>query len=368
METKIRFLQELEGDLESVTRVRAVAELASTTRKRRRKGTWIGAAAALIAGSFLVGTIMQSGVRENAVNEGGASFSTVGAAVNGAGAGTSGGANRLGVVPGAENAPVAQHDTKTAFSDVEGADAGATAPSAAPAPAESSKGTAATADLSKIIKDGEMAVTIDTGSFRDKSADVFRIAGANGGSVLSSTTSQGTSGTFTLRIPAKRFERAMVQLQALGSVDSSAVQGQDVTAQYIDQKAHLQIYLSHRKFLYGLMAKATTTGQALALENQLQQVQLRIDQITGQLRYLNNQVAESTIKVDLHEPGAEPLATGGSQVDNPSLGDAFSRAIQGFLRVLSVIVIGFGYLIPLLLVAAAAYGIYRLIQRRRAAA
>ena len=363
METKIRFLHELEGDLESVTRVRAVAELPSTTRKRRRKGTWIGAAAALIAASFLVGTIMQSGVRENALNEGGASFSKA-AAVTGAAGETPRNQNVLGVVPG--TAGGAAHTAKTAFNGA-AIDESADVPSTAPSSTDTTQATDATADLSKIIKDGEMAVTIDTGSFRDKSADVFRIAGANGGSVLSSTTSQGTSGTFTLRIPAQRFERAMVQLQALGSVDSSAVHGQDVTAQYIDQKAHLQIYLSHRKFLYGLMAKATTTGQALALENQLQQVQLRIDQITGQLRYLNNQVAESTIKVDLHEPGAEPLATGGSQVDNPSLGDAFSRAIQGFLRVLSVVVIGFGYLIPLLLIAAAAYGIYRLVQRRRAA-
>ena len=33
-------------------------------------------------------------------------------------------------------------------------------------------------------------------------------------------------------------------------------------------------------------------------------MQLKIDQITGQISYLNKQVAESTIKVDLHEPDA----------------------------------------------------------------
>jgi hypothetical protein len=360
METKIRFLQELEGDLESVTRVRAVAELPSTTRKRRRKGTWIGVAAALIVGSFLVGTVMQSGVRETALN---GSASSAGAAP-GIAPTTQRRANVF--APTAPQAGYSGNDS--AAHGVKGAltTSGQGATSSGTGEDDGSQQSAPAADLSKIIKDGSVAVTIETGSFRDKQASVFGIATSNGGSVLSSTTSESTSGTFTLRVPARNFERTMVQLQRLGSVDSSEVQGQDVTAEFIDQKAHLQIYLAHRKFLYGLLADATTTGQALALENQLQQVQLRIDQITGQLRYLNNQVAESTIKVDLHEPGAA-AQTSGTDVDNPSLRDAFSRAIQGFMRVLSVIVIGFGYLIPLLLIAAAACGIYRLVQRRRAA-
>jgi hypothetical protein len=359
METEIRFLRELEGDLESVARVRAVAELPSTTRKRRRRGTWIGAAAALIAGSFVVGTIMQSGVKETAVNEGAASFSSVASAVGAPG----------GTVPAPQRSfgYARSGDALTGFDPQSGlTDSEKSANLSGTGDKSASEQGAPAADLSKIIKDGDVAVTIETGSFRDRSAEVFGIARSNGGSVLSSTTSESTSGTFTLRVPAKNFERAMVQLGKLGSLDSSAVRGQDVTAEYIDQKAHLQIYLSHRKFLYGLLADATTTGQALALENQLQQVQLRIDQITGQLRYLNNQVAESTIRVDLHEPGASGQ-TSGTDVDNPSLGDAFSRAIQGFLRVVSVIVIGFGYLIPLLVIAAAAFGIYRLVQRRRAA-
>ena len=221
-------------------------------------------------------------------------------------------------------------------------------------------------DLSKIIRDGAIAVTVPTDSFRDQSAKVVAIANQNGGSVLSSTTQSGTSGTFTLRIPASRFDKAMVQLAQLGSVDSSSVQGKDVTADYMDAKAHLKIYLTHRKFLYGLMAKATTTGEALALEHQLQQTQLQIDQITGQIRYLDNQVAEATLRVDLHEPGSEPKTA--SDIENPSLGNAFSRAIQGFLNVIAVMLIGFGYLIPLLVIAAVAYAIVRLVQRRRTAA
>ena len=114
------------------------------------------------------------------------------------------------------------------------------------------------ADLSKIVRDGAIAVTIPDGSFTDQFKRVVAIAGANGGSVLSSTTSGGDSGTFTLRVPAANFDKALLQLRDLGTVDSSEMHGQDVTAEYVDAKAHLKIYTSRRAVLYGLMDQATT--------------------------------------------------------------------------------------------------------------
>ena len=88
------------------------------------------------------------------------------------------------------------------------------------------------------------------------------------------------------------------------------------------------------------MAQSTSIGQSLALQNQLDQVQLKIDQITGQIRYLNNQVAESTIKVDIHEPDAAVANTTNDDIRNPSLGRAFERAVQGFMNILAAVVIG----------------------------
>lgn len=113
------------------------------------------------------------------------------------------------------------------------------------------------------------------------------------------------------------------------------------------------------------MAKATTIGQSLALQNQLDQVQLKIDQITGQINYINKQVAESTIKVDLHEPGAA-VADSPDAIDNPSLGRAWDRAVQGILNVVAVTLIGLGYLIPLLIVAGIVFLVVRFVRRRRA--
>src|SRR6478735_7862847 len=46
---------------------------------------------------------------------------------------------------------------------------------------------AATTDLSKIIRDGQIAVTIDDGTFKAKAGSVAHIAAVNGGSILSSS-------------------------------------------------------------------------------------------------------------------------------------------------------------------------------------
>jgi hypothetical protein len=360
MRDDIRFLQELEGDLLTVTRSRDERPDHAERRRTIGRGIWAGAAAAV---SFALGSFVQGGAMRTAGRDapslfglGSATQAPVGYAVNGKN-------------PLARRSANLQ-DAATTWSSQNGTGAvpgAATTSGGAPTGEQGqSAGAGAQSDLSKIIRDGAIAVTVPTDSFRDQSAKVVAIANQNGGSVLSSTTQSGTSGTFTLRIPASRFDKAMVQLAQLGSVDSSSVQGKDVTADYMDAKAHLKIYLTHRKFLYGLMAKATTTGEALALEHQLQQTQLQIDQITGQIRYLDNQVAEATLRVDLHEPGSEPKTA--SDIENPSLGNAFTRAIQGFLNVIAVMLIGLGYLIPLLVIAAVAYAIVRMVQRRRSVA
>jgi hypothetical protein len=232
--------------------------------------------------------------------------------------------------------------------------------------AQSGPSDGETADLSKIIRDGQIAVTIDDGTFKAKAGSVAHIAAVNGGSILSSSTEGGDSGSFTVRVPAANFDKVTVQLSQLGTVDSSASQGQDVTAQFVDLKAHMKIYLSRRKVLFGLMAKATTIGQSLTLQNELDQVQLKIDQITGQINYINKQVAESTIKVDLHERGAA-VAQSPDTVDNPSLGHAWDRAVQGLLNVIAATLVGLGYLIPLLIIAGIVLVIVRLVRRRRIA-
>jgi hypothetical protein len=324
--------------------------MAPARRARHRKG-WVGAVASLLVVAGVIGVVVKTSNVRNMVPSGGsASFSSAGSAVN---------APRPAEVPGL--LPDASDNRQVIKAGVMN---GYTTGALTESPQKQDAQQGQPADLSKIIRDGQIAVTIADGTFGSSAAKVSHIAATNRGSVLSSSSSGGESGSFTLRIPAANFERTMAQLALLGTVDSSASHGQDMTAQYVDLKAHMKIYLARRKVLFGLMLKATSIGQTITLQNQLDDVQLKIDQITGQLNYINKQVAESTIKVDLHEPDAA-VATTTSDVSKPSLGRAWDHAVQGFLNVLAAVTIGLGYLIPLLVIVGIGYLIVRSVQRRR---
>jgi hypothetical protein len=233
------------------------------------------------------------------------------------------------------------------------------------APAEIGTTPQTQGDLSKIIRDGRIEVIVPTGEFAKNVTAVTRIAGTNGGFVLTSSTQNGQAGQFTLRIPAKRFDRAMDQLRALGTVKADAVTGDDVTAEFIDLQARLGILTDRRDLLRDLQSEATSSSEILRFATLIDQVQLEIENVQGQLKFIHDQVAEGTIKVSLRELGApEAEEQQPTDVDKPSLGTAFNLALQGFLRVLGAVVVGLGYLIPIGVIALIAWFVLRLVRRR----
>ena len=114
------------------------------------------------------------------------------------------------------------------------------------------------------------------------------------------------------------------------------------------------------------MAKATTIQETITVQSHLSRVELQIEQIQGQLNVIENQVAEATVRVDLHEKDAAQ-AVQTTDVENPSLGSAWDRAIQGFLNVVAAVVVGLGYLVPLGILALAVWLVTLAVRRRRAA-
>jgi hypothetical protein len=221
-------------------------------------------------------------------------------------------------------------------------------------------------DLSKIIRDGRIGIVVPDKKFGDAVGDLTFIAEKYGGFVISSSTNNDRSGTFVLRIPAKRFDRALGAIRDLAThVRFQEVRGDDVTAEFIDQQARLRILLARKALLFDLFQKATTTEEILRMSNQLDDVQLRIEQIQGQIKFINDQVAESTLRVSIQEQNAPKAATQ-TDVDNPDLGSSVDLAVQGFLRIVGAVIVGLGYLIPLTLLGVIVWFVVWTIRRSRA--
>ena len=379
MNTDIRSLQLLERDLEGIA-ARERGRLASferalgdggpggpSRRPRRGRGggggghSRAGVAAAVVAVLVLaggIGFLSQGGSDDSSGGSGGEALRAVGDQ-----AATATAAPAPAVPGTAEWVATDEQRLARQQADAPGSGgfAGTSRQGVAEAPAEQG-------DLTKIIRDGRIGIVIADGSFSKGVSRVTRIARANGGFVLESSSRDERSGSLTLRIPAKRFDDTMLALRGLagdldGRVESQDVSGQDVTAEFIDLQARLDILRDRRDLLRELQADATSSAEILRLATLIDQTQLEIETMQGRLTFLKDQVAEATIRVEVrerHMQGEEP----GPNPENPSLADSVELAVQGFLRVVGAVVVGLGYLIPIGVIALVGYGVFRLVRRR----
>jgi hypothetical protein len=206
-----------------------------------------------------------------------------------------------------------------------------------------------------IVKTAGISIEVNKGGFETAFNAATTIAGRYGGYVQDSSMRgiKAKFGQLTIRVPASAFEQAMNDLRGLGSVEGQSISGQDVTSQFIDLDARLRTWQAQEAVLLRLMRRATSIESTLRVQNQLQDVQFRIEQIKGQLRLLDNQTSLATIDVSIREVGAVVGVGQGAARDRPSLGEAWDRAVDGFLGVIFAVVVGLGYLIPLAAIAFA---------------
>jgi hypothetical protein len=362
MNTEIEYLKQLENDLKDAaaretTRMER-ATLQGAIRKNTGRG-WtkvVGVAAAFLVVAGAIGFLAQGGLTSS-----GAESRSLQRAVGDATAG-SGGAG-ASAAPGLAPAPAPASDAtrKNLFDDQ-------------PVFEENLHGLASGSgtrqgqqqDLSKIIRDGRIGIIVPDGKFRDAFGDLTFIAEKHGGFIISSSTNNDRSGTFVLRIPAKKFDRALGDIRDLSThVRFQEVRGDDVTAEFIDQQARLRILQARKALLFDLSQQANTTEEILRMGSLLDDVQLRIEQMQGQIRFINDQVAESTLRVSIAEQNAPKAATS-TDVDNPDLGSSVDLAVQGFLRIVGAVIVGLGYLIPLTVLAAIVWLVVVSFRRRRA--
>jgi hypothetical protein len=215
-----------------------------------------------------------------------------------------------------------------------------------------------------IVKTAAVTIEVRPAAFDQRFQEAAVVASRYGGFVASSLTSDARhqSGTIVIRVPAAQFDAALGDLRRLGSVKREELSGQDVTAQFVDLEARLRNWESQEDVLLRLMAQAKTIEDSIKVQRQLQEVQLAIESIKGQLRVLTDQTDFATITMSMVEAGAvqpKPKST---------LGKAWQDALGAFLSVIAAVVVGLGYLVPLALLGLIAFVAWIVYRRTRAPA
>ena len=112
-------------------------------------------------------------------------------------------------------------------------------------------------------------------------------------------------GTITVRVPAPRFAEACKTVEEAGEVVDRQVKAQDVTEEMRDLHIRLDNAEKLRQRLLGILEKTQKVEDALKVEAELARVSAEIDQAKGKIRFLESQLAMSTIRVDLNPAVAQ---------------------------------------------------------------
>ena len=156
----------------------------------------------------------------------------------------------------------------------------------------------------QIIRTGNLRFQVD--HVKQSSTRVEEIVARFGGYVSGMTltnTSYQISNYFQIRVPASRFDSLMNALEGEALfVNSRSTNTQDVTEEYLDIETRLKTKKEVRdRYVDILRNKAKTVEEVLKAEEAIRVLQEEIEAREGRLRYLKDQVAMSTIDLEIYE-------------------------------------------------------------------
>ncbi len=196
-----------------------------------------------------------------------------------------------------------------------------------------------------------------------------------GGYIVESSTykyEQGLQASVTFRVPADQLDVALERIRKLATeVRHESITGQDVTEEYVDLESRLRHLEATEKRLETFLDQAEDTEAALAVYEQLRQVDAEIEQVKGRMKYLRDSAALSMVTLSITPDAlAQPIQVGGWRPAG-TLRDAFEalvKILQFFVDALIVIVV---VVLPVLVVLGAPivgliFGIRALVRRGRA--
>ena len=162
----------------------------------------------------------------------------------------------------------------------------------------------------KIIRTGELRIELEDVGRGVRAAD--SIAAATRGIVANSRRFQGDNGAteaaIVLRVPADQFATAMDALRPLGRVRVDNTNADDVTRAYNDLAIRLAVKRDVVARLRALLMNRTARlSDLIEAERELGRAIAELEQMEGERRYLDHQIALSTINVTFfHAPVAGP--------------------------------------------------------------
>lgn len=170
-------------------------------------------------------------------------------------------------------------------------------------------------------------------------------------------------GTITIRVPVEVYEGALSDVRALGvRVINESTNAEDITEQFTDLEARLKVAREEEQAYLALLGRSGSVSDLLQVQRELSQVRTRIEQLEGQIQYLENRSELSTITVTLEETASVRIPTKPFQ-PSEAIKDALQSVVVAFQFVVTALIwiaiLGVGVALPIGIIAWIAYRLWK---------
>jgi hypothetical protein len=196
-------------------------------------------------------------------------------------------------------------------------------------------------------------LTLDVRDAAGATRQVRNTAAAAGGLVVEEQS--GYRGAWlVLRVPADALDRVIDDVAGIGTVTARTSQVADRTADVVDLDARVASQQASVARVRALLAQATSIGDVVAIESELARREGDLDSLTNRLAAVRDQVAMSTLSVDLRAPVAV-LGNGDDRATG--FGDGLDAGWRGLVALGTATAAVVGFVLPFLPVLAVLFGI-----------
>ena len=180
----------------------------------------------------------------------------------------------------------------------------------------------------------------------------------------------GSSGHVTLKIPSEKLNDFKNDLPKIGKVMNQNMNANDITNQYYDSEARLRSYKAQEERYLELLNDAKTVEEILNIESHLSNVRVKIEQLQGQLKLWDHEVAYSTAQIDFQ------TSSNAINIDNPwqpvswastwlAAKNAVLKTISSAWNALNYLVVGAAYALPVIFLIGVMITIFMAIKKLR---
>lgn len=155
----------------------------------------------------------------------------------------------------------------------------------------------------KIIRNADVRFRVS--DYATAGQYVSRQVKALGGMVMASSeqkTDNAIENALVIRVPAAQFD-TLLQVLLKGSIftDTKNITAEDVTEEFVDAEARLKSKKAVEQRYLDLLKQARSVPEIVQVEEQLRILREEIEAKEGRLKYLNDQVSYSTIRLTYYQ-------------------------------------------------------------------